>query len=273
MVDNSDLLGIIHKKVVSKLVKNKKYIIAANWKMNKNLAETYEFLTRLSTIDYDKRNTVILFPPFPYTFIAQKILQDSCIMYGMQNMSWKASGAFTGEVSPEMALDLGCKYVIIGHSERRSIFYETDAMIADKVYAAVQYGITPILCIGENLDDRNKNTFGEKLESQLYQCLNKVKNDDTRKVIIAYEPVWAIGTGINATKDQVRDTHLFIRETLRKLFDDSVANLIPIIYGGSVKADNVLDIAMIENVSGYLIGGASLDINEFSKIIYHLNGY
>lgn len=267
MIDKNRVIEVVKQEVVKTLLEQKKFIIAANWKMHKNTKEVTEFVSNLNKTSVGDKNTVILFPPYPYLYLMREKLRYSKILYGVQNMFWEDSGAFTGEISTGMANDFGCKYAIIGHSERRSLFFETDEMLERKVEACIMHGIKPVLCIGENLEERNGKRFEEKLKNQLIKGLGKVKNDKLDNVVIAYEPMWAIGTGINATPTQVEDTHGYIRYALDSLYGGTIAEKIPMLYGGSVKASNVLELAVAQNVSGFLIGGASLKIEEFKEII------
>jgi triosephosphate isomerase len=251
----------------SEVIKNKNFIIAANWKMNKNTKEAGSFLDSIVKINWNNKNTVIIFPPFPYLYLMRDKLRYSKVLYGVQNIHWEDAGAFTGEVSVNMAKDFGCKFAIIGHSERRNIFFETDEMIRKKVEKCIKGGIKPVLCIGENLDERNGGTYREKLKTQLSIGLGKVDQDKLDEIVIAYEPVWAIGTGVNAVPDQVEDTHGYIRSILDRLFGDKNSQKVPILYGGSVKPSNVTEIAVAQNVSGFLIGGASLKFDDMMEII------
>lgn len=271
MIEKEYIYKLVQQIASTQTIKAKNYIIAANWKMNKNTKEVNEFLGDLSEITWSDKNSVVLFPPHPYLYLMRDKLRYSKTLYGVQNMFCENSGAYTGEISPNMAKDFGCKYVIIGHSERRSLFFETDELLEKKVEACIIHGIKPVLCIGENLEERNGNRFEERLKNQLIKGLGKVKKDKLDNVVIAYEPMWAIGTGINATPDQVEDTHGYIRYALDSLYGGAAAEKIPILYGGSVKASNVMELAVAQNVSGFLIGGASLKIEEFKEIITSLD--
>ena len=267
MIEKNFLYEIVRQVAMSQTLKSKNFIVAANWKMNKNTKEVKEFLEEVNKLIWDIRNTVVLFPPSPYLYLMRDKLRYSKVLYGIQNIYHEDSGAFTGEVSVNMAKEFGCKYAIIGHSERRNLFFETDDMTCKKVEASLKDGLKPILCIGENLGERNNNAYREKLRKQLLCGLEKVSSQRAEEVIIAYEPVWAIGTGLNATPNQVEETHTYIRKVLDSLFGDSSGGKIPILYGGSVKPSNVTQIAIAQNVSGFLIGGASLKANEFKEII------
>lgn len=275
------MMRVIEKKFLYELVrqvarietiKSKRFIIAANWKMNKNAKEVCEFLASIDKVIGNNKNTTILFPPFPYLYLMRDKLRYSKVLYGVQNVHWEGSGAFTGEVSVNMAKDFGSKYAIIGHSERRNLFFETDEMMRKKVEACIKSGIKPILCIGENLDERNSNQYKERLKNQITRGLEKVNSEMADNVVLAYEPVWAIGTGLNATPEQVEETHGFIRSVLDSLFGNSYSKKISILYGGSVKPSNVTEIAVAENVSGFLIGGASLKFDDIKQIMDLLDG-
>ncbi len=271
-MDKNGLMGIIRQQVIKTLLEQKKFIIAANWKMYKNTKEVAGFLTSLNKTPVNSKNTIVLFPPFPYLYLMRDMLRYSRVLYGVQNISWEKSGAYTGEISVDMAVDFGCRYSIVGHSERRSLFSETDEMTARKLETCLNNNIRPILCIGENYEERNSGYYKSRLKNQLVSGLAKLTGEKADNLIIAYEPVWAIGTGVNATAGQVEDTHGYIREVLDIALGKTYSGRVPILYGGSVKTSNVLDFALIENVSGFLIGGASLKIEEFTEIIGQLEG-
>jgi triosephosphate isomerase len=270
VIEKQYIYKLVQQGLYSEIIKTKNFIIAANWKMNKNTKEVIEFLDFLNKTALDEKNTFVLFPPYPYLYLMRDKLRYSKVLYGVQNMFWENSGAFTGEISPAMAKDFGCKYAIIGHSERRNIFKETDEMAERKVEACVKHGLKPILCIGENLEERQSKRYEEKLKNQLVKGLGKLNTENLDKVIIAYEPVWAIGTGMNATPAQVEDTHGYIRCILNSLYGADTLEKMPILYGGSVKASNACELAVAQNVSGFLIGGASLCIKEFNEIMTKL---
>lgn len=268
--DTARLHDIILDTINLKMVKSKEFIIAANWKMNKNLKEVILFIEELKKLQYSRKNKLILFPPFPYVILLRELLRGTEISYGFQNIHWEASGAFTGEVSPVMAADLNCEFVIIGHSERRSIFSETEDMVKKKICSAFDHNITPILCVGENSEERRENRFKDEIRQQLYSALGDIDFKRIRKLMIAYEPVWAIGTGLNASPGQIKEIHAYIKSILSGLFGEETAKDIPVLYGGSVNTKNVKDIAAVENVSGFLVGGASLQFEQFSQIIKSL---
>lgn len=239
-----------------------KYLIAGNWKMNTNLDEAKKITDALhSYIDYDSEVEMLICPPYTHLGFLSEIVDFSRISLGAQNVHFEEKGAFTGEISNDMLLSVGCEYVIVGHSERRTLFCETDEMINKKVINSLAAGLRVILCIGETLDQRESGNTNSILEAQLAKGL--VGIDEIHNLKIAYEPVWAIGTGRTATTEQISDTHHFIAEFLQNRFGD---NHIKILYGGSMNAENAKEILAIENVNGGLIGGASLKPESFEAI-------
>lgn len=239
-------------------------LIAANWKMNKTTEETRDFIIQFTPMVSGIEGVEILIaPPFTSLAVAAKFLKGSGIKLGAQNVFYESSGAYTGEISPLMLKDCGCDYVIVGHSERRQYFFETDEIINKKVRAAQGIGLSVILCIGETLKEREEGKTFEVLRRQLAEGLKDVRPEN---LVIAYEPVWAIGTGRTATPEQIAEAHGFIRNMLREAFKEK-ADEIRIQYGGSVNADNASSILNIENVDGALVGGASLKPDSFIKII------
>lgn len=248
-------------------IKYKSFIIAANWKMNKTMEEVCSFIERLNSFEWNIKNKVILFPSFPYLIFLKQLLKGKKALCGAQNMHWEDSGAYTGEVAPAMLKDLGCRYCIVGHSERRNILLETDNMINKKILSAIKNDIVPILCIGESIKERKNNTYKSTIMRQLKEDLSGLSPEKAEKLIIAYEPLWAIGTGLNANAEQVYEMHQYIKWVLIELFGNIASSKVPILYGGSVKSSNVKDLAIIENVYGFLIGGASLKIEDFLSII------
>lgn len=239
-----------------------KYLIAGNWKMNTNLDEAKSITDRLhSYIDYDSEVELLICPPFTHLSFLSELIDLSRISLGAQNVHSEKNGAYTGEISIDMLLSVGCEYVIIGHSERRSIFGEDDKFINKKVVNSLNAGLRVILCIGETLEQREKGETFEILENQLEKGLIGVEKIINLK--IAYEPVWAIGTGKTANKEQISETHEFISKFLIKRFGE---NNIKILYGGSMNAENAEEILSIKNVNGGLIGGASLKPDSFLSI-------
>ncbi|PKL77786.1 MAG: triose-phosphate isomerase [Ignavibacteriae bacterium HGW-Ignavibacteriae-4] len=239
-----------------------KYLIAGNWKMNTNLDEAKIITDGLhSFINYDSEVEMLICPPYTHLGFLSEIVDLSRISLGAQNVHYEESGAFTGEISNDMLLSVGCEYVIIGHSERRTLFCETDVNINKKVVNSLKAGLRVILCIGETLEERESGLTNSVLKEQLNIGLAGVV--DTINLKIAYEPIWAIGTGRTASTDQITETHGFIAEFLKNRFG---ANTIKILYGGSMNSDNAKEILSILNVNGGLIGGASLKSESFLAI-------
>ena len=242
-------------------------LIAGNWKMYKTVAEA-EALAR-DIVQGDRRPDVrVLFAP-PYTALhaVARIVAGTGVLLAGQNMHWEKNGAFTGEVAPGMLKDLGCTHVIIGHSERRQYFGETDESVNRKMKAALEEGLTPIMCVGETLEQREKTQTLEVLERQLRVGLKDITANRFGQTVIAYEPVWAIGTGRTATPEQAQEVHRFIREELERLLNKDIAKSVLVLYGGSVKPENVRAIMEKNDVDGALVGGASLKADVFLKII------
>lgn len=249
-------------------ITNEKPFIAGNWKMHKN---TYESVELVSTIKEEESELadaeVVVIPPFTALSEVKKTLEGSSIKLGAQNLFWEEKGAFTGEISPVMIQDVGCQYVIIGHSERRQYFGETDESVNNKVKAALAYNLIPIVCIGESLDEREKGETIKKVESQLNRGLQELNKDDVNRLIIAYEPIWAIGTGHTATPFQAEEVHRFIREKLAEKYGNEIVTYAIILYGGSVKPANSYSLLREENINGALVGGASLEASSFIEIV------
>ncbi|NOZ73902.1 MAG: triose-phosphate isomerase [FCB group bacterium] len=242
-------------------------IIAGNWKMNFTPSESEVFVGKCRNMLLDiERSQVIFCPPFTGLERAKNALQGSTHGLGAQNCHWESKGAYTGEISLEMLIDIGVQYVIAGHSERRHIFNESDSWINRKVKAILNADLTPILCIGETLEERNSGKTEQVIQTQLNQGLNGVP--DISGIIIAYEPVWAIGTGVTATPGQAGEAHAIIRQTIRSIFGADNVDALRILYGGSVKPDNAEALIEIPGVDGFLIGGASLKAEDFSDIAH-----
>ncbi len=242
--------------------------IAANWKMNNTVQESLLLIAGLQNhIKVAGVVEVGIAPPFTSLYSAGVTLADTEITLIGQNISWEDKGAFTGEISGTFLKDVGCKYVIIGHSERRKIFKETDEMVNKKICAALRHDLIPIMCVGETLKERESGKFEEVIEAQLKNGLVGLGIKDMHNFVIAYEPVWAIGTGKNATPKEAEEAHHFIRNYLAKLFDSPTANNVRILYGGSVKASNCQEILTQPNVNGALVGGAALEAKGFSDIV------
>ncbi len=245
----------------------RKTIIAGNWKMNGTIEETEELIRGL--LEGDSRNeraTVIVCPPFTSLQTASKLLAGSHIAVGGQDMSEHQKGAYTAEISARMLLTVGATYVILGHSERRQYHAESDSLVNAKARLALETGLTPIICIGETLEQREAGRTEEIVGTQVDGTLAGFSADDVKRTVIAYEPVWAIGTGKTATPDMAEAVHRFVREKLAAAFDDA-AEQVPVLYGGSVKPDNAARLLAQPNIDGALIGGASLKADDFIAII------
>lgn len=246
----------------------RKPVIGGNWKMNKAIDEAVKTAQDLRMkIGKSKSVEVVIFPPFTALESVGGVLRGTEIGLGAQNMFWEEKGAYTGEISLFMLLDVGCRYVILGHSERRGYFGEKDEGINKKLEAALKSGFVPLVCVGEKLKERKEGKAKRVVENQLRGCLYKINTEDAEKIIIAYEPVWAIGTGEIATPEQAQDMHHFIRGVLGELFGEKVAQIIRIQYGGSVKPENIKDLMSREDIDGALVGGASLKAKSFIQIV------
>lgn len=243
-------------------------IVAGNWKMNKNSEETEDLLNDLiDRLPEDKEVQVIVAPTFINLASAVDHLEFTNITVAAQNMHQSESGAYTGEISADMLKSVGVNTVILGHSERRAIFHETDAIIANKVDTALKHDMTVIFCFGEELKDRQNNQHFNVVENQLRDGLFHLDKAAWEDIILAYEPVWAIGTGETASPDQAQEMHAFIRETVRHTYGSDIADDVSILYGGSVKPDNAKEIFGKPDVDGGLIGGAALKVDDFVAII------
>lgn len=242
-------------------------IVAGNWKMNKNAEETEDLLNELiDKIPHDIDALVIVAPTFVNLASAVDHLEFTNITVAAQNMHQNENGAYTGEISADMLKSIGVDTVILGHSERRSYFHETDALLAYKVNTALAHNMKVIFCFGEELKDRQNNQHFNVVENQLRDGLFHIKNDDWNNIILAYEPVWAIGTGETASPEQAQEMHEFIRNTVRQRYE-SIADDVSILYGGSVKPDNAKEIFSKPDVDGGLIGGAALKADDFTAIV------
>ncbi len=252
--------------------KYRKTVIAGNWKMNKTPTQTKEFMTELKAIMPKGRwCDVALCVPAVCIPAAVRAVRETRIGIGAENCHFEAKGAFTGELSTEMLVDAGCKYVIIGHSERREMFGETDASVNAKVLAALEAGLTPIVCCGETLEQRENGVTEEHITMQIKLALKNVAEDKIRKVIIAYEPIWAIGTGLTATPQQAQEVCESIRTVVRTLYSSMTARAISILYGGSMNEKNAYELLAQPDIDGGLIGGASLVPEKFVQIIEAAN--
>ena len=244
-------------------------IIAGNWKMHNNLSESQNLVTKLvnGLNDQNINREVIICPPFTSLTEVSNLLSGTKIELGAQNMHFENKGAFTGEISADMLKSIGCKYVILGHSERRNIFGETDELINRKIKQALISELTPIFCMGETLEQREDGITNDVIKKQISEGMKGLSEEDVNKIIIAYEPIWAIGTGKTATPDQAQEVHKFIRSLLRENFSENSSQNIPVLYGGSVKPDNAEDLLAKEDIDGVLVGGACLDVDSFISII------
>lgn len=245
----------------------RKPLIAGNWKMNKTIGETASFFDEfLSKIKNNEADVLIC----PTSICISKAIEKAIgkgVSIGAQNMFYKENGAFTGEISPIMLKEIGISHVILGHSERRQYFKEDDSMINLKVKCAIEHDIIPVFCIGETLEERESGNAYSVLEKQLKAGLTDVEVNDIQKIFIAYEPIWAIGTGKTATKEDANETIKFIRQNICQMFGEETSNRIRILYGGSVKSSNINELMSMSEIDGVLVGGASLDAEEFSKIV------
>ena len=243
-------------------------IVAGNWKMHKNAEETEDLLNELiNKIPTDSKAQIIVAPTFVNLASAVDHLEFTNIGVAAQNMHQSESGAFTGEVSADMLKSIGVNIVILGHSERRAYFHETDALLSEKVNTALKHDMSIIFCFGEELKDRQNKQHFNVVENQLRDGLFHINKKDWEQIILAYEPVWAIGTGETASPEQAQEMHEFIRETIRKSFGSDIAEEVSILYGGSVKPENAKEIFSKPDVDGGLIGGAALKANDFAAIV------
>jgi triosephosphate isomerase len=242
--------------------------IAGNWKMNKTIKEARELASAVVKASMDLAGSeIVLCPPFTALYEVSKTIEGSPIQLGAQDIFWEDSGAFTGEISGPMLRDAGCQYAIVGHSERRQIIGESDDRINLKLKAALRNELHPILCLGETLEEREKGLTLQRIKDQLDQDLKNLGSEEVAKIIIAYEPIWAIGTGRHATPDQAQEAHRYIRQILNEQHGEEMASCAIILYGGSVKPENAASLAEKEDVDGFLVGGASLEAGIFVKII------
>ena len=245
----------------------RKKVIAGNWKMNMLPNETINFIEQFAPLVKDTKNEVILCVPFTDLFYALLHVQGTNIKIGAQNMHWEEKGAYTGEVSAQMLKSSGTEYVIIGHSERRQYFAETDETVNKKIKSALAVGLKPIVCVGETLEQRENGKTEEIVTNQVEKAFEGLNLEDLSKIIIAYEPIWAIGTGKTATKEEANETIAQIRKKIAKMYSQKEADEIIIQYGGSVKASNAKELFEMSDIDGGLVGGASLKPDEFSKIV------
>ncbi|HET9056935.1 MAG TPA: triose-phosphate isomerase [Chitinophagaceae bacterium] len=251
----------------------RKQIAAANWKMNLTYKQGEKLINEILAVPHHLKDSqeVVLGVPFPYLTMAFEKTKDIDGFYvAAQNSSNKKSGAYTGETSAEMLFSIGVQYVILGHSERREYFNETNQMLAEKIDLALEFGLKPIFCCGESLTIREAGTQNEYVKTQLQESLFHLSAEQLQQIVIAYEPIWAIGTGKTATSQQAQDMHAYLRSVLAAQYNEAIANKISILYGGSVKAANAKEIFSMPDVDGGLVGGASLLASEFIAIIHAL---
>ena len=243
-------------------------IIAGNWKMNKTVGEAVELIKQLKiSLPGVKGVEVAVAPPFTALYAVHKEIEGSSLRLAAQNLYWEEKGAYTGEISPLMLKELGCQYVIIGHSERRQLFGETDETVNKRIRSALSQDLIPIFCIGETLKDREEGRTFAVAGSQLEGGLKGIEEKEIKELVIAYEPVWAIGTGKTATPAMAANAHRFIRTKVAGKFGAALASAVRILYGGSVKPDNVKNLMAEEEIDGALVGGASLDPASFAAIV------
>ena len=245
----------------------RKKVIAGNWKMNMLPNEAINFIEEFAPMVKDANHEVILFVPYTDLFYALLNVQGTNIKIGAQNMHWEEKGAYTGEVSGQMLKSIGVEYVLIGHSERRQYFAETDETVNKKIKSALAVGLKPIVCVGETLEQRENGVTEQIITSQVEKAFEGIDASDLDKIIVAYEPIWAIGTGKTATKEDANTTIMQIRKKLAEIYGQNEANGVIIQYGGSVKSSNAKELFEMSDIDGGLVGGASLKTEEFAKIV------
>lgn len=245
----------------------RKPIIAGNWKMHKTPSEAVKLVEELIPLVKDAKAEVVVIPPFVDLTEVARVIKGTNILLGAQNMFWEEKGAYTGEISPVMLKEIGVTYVVIGHSERRQYFKETDEMVNKKVLSALSHDLKPIVCVGESLSQREEGKTYDVVLTQTREALKGVSEEDITKVVIAYEPVWAIGTGKNATPQDANEVIKAIRNTIAELYGKDKAEMVRIQYGGSVKPDNISGFMAESDIDGALVGGASLVAEDFAKIV------
>ncbi len=243
-------------------------VIAGNWKMHRTVRESVELIRQLKPlVEASSHCDIVVAPPFTALWAAARAAQGSPIAVAAQDLHWESQGPFTGEVSPGMVAEAGCRYAILGHSERRSLFGETSRAVSRKAAAALKAGLTPIVCLGEHLSERESGRTEEVVGAQFRQSLAGLTGDALSRTMIAYEPVWAIGTGRAATPEMAQDVHGFIRGLAAEVFGRQAAEQLPILYGGSVKPENVDGLMARADIDGALVGGASLKAESFAAIV------
>jgi triosephosphate isomerase len=245
----------------------RKPIIAGNWKMNNNIEESLKLVQDIKDINLNKDVEAVLCVPYTDLKDVKTAIKGTDIKLAAQNMHWEESGAYTGEISPKMLNEIGVDYVLVGHSERRQYFNETDETVNKKVLSALQHKIYPIICVGETLEEREGNKEKQIVKDQVTKALKDVDKSSIENIVIAYEPIWAIGTGKTASSDQANEIIGFIRQIVGELYTENKSEAIRIQYGGSVKPDNVVELMGKSHIDGALVGGASLKADDFAKLI------
>ncbi len=246
-------------------------VIAGNWKMHMLPNEAINFIQEIVPLIKDTKNEVILCVPYTDLFYVLLNVQETNIKVGAQNVHWEENGAYTGEISPKMLKSIGVEYVIIGHSERRQYFNETDETVNKKVKSALNYGLKPIICVGETLEQRENGETKKIITTQTRLALEGIEKEKMKDIIIAYEPIWAIGTGKTATVEDANESIKAIRKEIEEIYDSNISNEVIIQYGGSVKSTNAKELFTASDIDGGLVGGASLKPEEFAKIINYEN--
>lgn len=246
----------------------RKIVIAGNWKMNKGVADSVKLASEIAALVKPEAGVeVVIAPTYLATAKVADVIKGSAVKLAVQDIHWKDQGAFTGKVSVDMVKEIGVEYVIVGHSEQRQYFGETDEKINQKVVKILSEGLTPIICIGETLEERNGGNLEKVLSTQVKGAFANLSADDAKKCIIAYEPVWAIGTGVTATNEQAQDTQAFVRSVVKSLYGEKIAEGITIQYGGSMNANNAAGLLAQKDIDGGLIGGAALKPDTFVAIV------
>lgn len=245
----------------------RKPIIAGNWKMNNTNSQAVKLVENIKKISLSKDVEALVCVPFTALQDVKKALEGTDIKVGAQNMHWEESGAFTGEISALMLKEMGVDYCIIGHSERRQYFNETDETVNNKLKAALAHGLLPIICVGETLEQRENGEAKEVVKNQILKGFSDISNEDIKDIVLAYEPIWAIGTGKTASSDDANDMCAFIRETIGQIYGDNEKQIIRIQYGGSVNPNNVVELMGKTDIDGALVGGASLKADDFTKLV------
>ncbi|HHY13862.1 MAG: triose-phosphate isomerase [Clostridium sp.] len=245
----------------------RKPIIAGNWKMNNNIKDTQELLKGIKKAALDESVEVVVCPPYISLYEASKILDSTKIGIGAQNMHWEDKGAYTGEISPFMLKEIGCKYIIIGHSERRQYFGETDEMVNLKVKSALDNQMVPIICVGEDMEQREKGQTVVVVSEQVKKGISGLTPKQALSIVIAYEPIWAIGTGMSSKGEDANKVAQFIRDIIKDLFGERISEKVRILYGGSVNPNNIKEYMSQSDIDGALVGGASLKADDFIELV------